>query len=100
MIWFTADTHFGHSAIVRHSHRPFTTLKEHDDALVNNWNACVRPGDTVYHCGDFAWHDAAGYRKRLNGQIHLVLGNHDRLKAPDRTLFCSISDLKKVKVGE
>lgn len=98
MIWFTADTHFGHAAIVRHSHRPFETLEAHDEALITNWNSCVRAGDTVYHCGDFAWHHPAQFRARLNGQIHLVRGNHDRLKPADEKLFCSVSNLKKVRV--
>lgn len=99
-IWFTADTHFGHAAVVRHSSRPFLDVEHHDNELIANWNAVVKKGDTVYHCGDFAWHSLASYVSRLNGQIHLVQGNHDRLKALDRGLFASVSDLKKVKIGD
>lgn len=101
MIYFTADTHFGHEAIMRHSKRPFLTVSKHDAVLVSNINAVVQPSDTLYHLGDFAWHNLASYRARIRcKQIHLVLGNHDRLKAPDRELFCSISDIKKVRVAE
>lgn len=100
MIWFTSDTHFGHTGILAHSNRPFHTIEQHDEALITAWNRRVEAGDTVYHLGDFAWFRVPYYRARLRGQIHLVRGNHDRLKAADEKLFCSVSDLKKVKVGE
>lgn len=99
MIWFTADTHFGHAAVIRHSRRPFESVEAHDAALIANWNAIVRKGDTVYHCGDFAWHDPTHYRSLLSGQIHLVKGNHDRLKAGAEAAFVTVSDIKKVKIG-
>lgn len=100
MIWFTADTHFGHAKVITHSQRLFSTIEEHDEQLIKNWNYCVGRGDVVYHLGDFAWHHPELYRARLNGQIHLIRGNHDRLKAANADLFCSVSDLKKVKVGD
>lgn len=79
-IWFTADTHFGHKKICELAHRPFVSIEEHDEALIANWNALVQPRDTVYHLGDFglAKRDyLLEVRKRLNGDICIVLGNHD-----------------------
>src|ERR1051326_6019472 len=100
-IWFTADTHFGHESILVHQPRSFGSLQAHDDALIENINTLVKPSDTLYHLGDFAWHDLALYRRRLNCKnIHLILGNHDRLKGSDKDLFLSISDIKKVKIGD
>lgn len=80
--FFTSDTHFGHSNIIRYCKRPFANADEMDDVLVANWNSRVAKGDTVYHMGDFAFKDAEfakAIRKRLNGNIRLILGNHDRL---------------------
>jgi len=81
-IWFTSDTHFGHGNILRFCERPFKTIQEHDRALIEDWNARVGPLDPVYHLGDFAF-GSQGYVKnilsRLNGQIHLLLGNHDKV---------------------
>lgn len=53
-----------------------------DDAIIDNWNAKVANTDIVYHLGDFAWKRVCHYRSRLNGQIVLIMGNHDhkRLK--------------------
>ena len=48
-----------------------------------NWNAKVAPGDTVYHLGDFSMGGKQNVflRRRLNGKIILIKGNHDRAEA-------------------
>lgn len=82
--WFTADTHFGHANILKHEAltRPFTSIEEHDDYLVQQWNAVVRPKDNVWHLGDLIWgKQEPSLLRRLNGSIKLVLGNHDLLHA-------------------
>ncbi len=53
-IWFTSDTHFGHANIIRFCDRPFKDIQEMNERLIANWNAVVRPGDSVYHMGDFS----------------------------------------------
>ena len=99
--WFTADTHFGHASILKHEpNRPGKNVEEHDEILIRNWNSIVKNGDIVHHAGDFAWHSADLYLKRLNGQVHLTNGNHDRLTSEQRSLFASVNDISKVKVGE
>ena len=34
--YFTADLHFGHSNIIRHCGRPFCSVEEMDQALLEN----------------------------------------------------------------
>ena len=80
MDFFTSDTHFGHVNVIRYCNRPFKSVEEMDAALIAKWNRRVGPEDTVYHLGDFAlglktlWPE---YRRRLNGRIMFILGNHD-----------------------
>lgn len=79
--WFTSDTHFGHSRVIEYSKRPYVDVDEMNEALVDQWNSVVRPGDCVYHLGDFAFlrpPDAVRLAQRLNGQKFLVFGNHDK----------------------
>jgi calcineurin-like phosphoesterase family protein len=52
-IWFTSDTHFGHNNILKFCKRPWNTVEEMDEALINNWNAVVGTNDIVFHLGDF-----------------------------------------------
>ena len=53
MIFFTSDTHFNHKAIISYCSRPFESVEEMNDRLIDNWNQVVKPSDTVYHLGDF-----------------------------------------------
>lgn len=74
------DTHFGHRKIIEFlpEYRPFKTIEEHDERLIDNWNSVVRPNDVVWHLGDVAWNrTAVDLIGRLNGRKYLVMGNHD-----------------------
>jgi calcineurin-like phosphoesterase family protein len=75
--WFTSDHHFGHARIIELANRPFSCVQEMDEVMRERWNSIVRPGDTVFHLGDFAFADHETYLQRLNGQKRLTLGNHD-----------------------
>lgn len=78
--YLTADTHFGHASIISNCNRPFASVEEMDEALIERWNAVVHPRDTVWHLGDFGFGDEARIAKifhALNGTKRLVLGNHD-----------------------
>lgn len=99
--FFTADTHFGHANILRYCERtrPFKDLSHMHEVLISNWNAIVRPADTVYHLGDFGLGPAVTLaRKRLNGTIRLITGNHDKIRLEDACMFRSIDALKLVDV--
>lgn len=78
MIWFSADLHLDHTKVIEYSKRPFKSIEEMNETLIINWNERVVPKDEVWFLGDFCWSDRIEYfRKRLNGRIHLILGNHD-----------------------
>ena len=80
-IWFTSDTHFGHKAIIRFCKRPFFSVEDMDETLIQRWNERVKPGDVVWHLGDFAFHKSKEQLitlfNRLNGDKCLITGNHD-----------------------
>ena len=79
-LFFTSDTHFNHANIIRFCSRPFETVEEMNEQLILRWNEVVAPDDTVFHLGAFALGGSAGWTKvldRLNGKIHLIMGNHD-----------------------
>jgi calcineurin-like phosphoesterase family protein len=98
--FFTSDTHFGHVNILKHAGRPFTSVAEMDEAMIANWNRVVAPGDTVYHLGDFSWgsKSVATYLRRLNGNIHIIFGNHDKGARQCAQLFKSAADYREISV--
>lgn len=97
-IFFCADTHFQHTRIISYCSRPFATIEEMDKRLIENWNDLVSAKDVVYHLGDFAWRDVAYYRKQLNGEIHLILGSHDKDIQNLERCFASVSNLKEIVI--
>jgi calcineurin-like phosphoesterase family protein len=62
-----------------------------NEALIANWNSVVGVDDVVYHLGDFSFgKNIKEIRDRLNGKIHLVMGNHDRRNVMVKADFESI----------
>lgn len=77
--WFTSDHHFGHNNIIKYCNRPFETVEEMNETMIENWNSLVKKNDIVYHLGDFTMNsDPMPYISRLKGKVHLILGNHDK----------------------
>jgi len=99
-LFFTSDTHFGDPNVLRIRKRPFASVGDMDELLINNWNETVAPDDTVYHLGDFSHRtcfEAADYIRKLNGRLHLVRGNHDDvLVEVAGGLFESVSLMEEV----
>lgn len=85
MIWFTGDEHYSHGKIIDFVKRPFRDSSEMDNILMKNHNNLVQNEDTVFHIGDFSLRGPENkfwFRKaleKLNGNHHLILGNHDQL---------------------
>ena len=80
MIYFIADTHFGHQAIMGYESRPFSSVEEMDRQLIKNWNEVVTGEDTVFVLGDFSAYDKEKTTRicqQLVGKKILVKGNHD-----------------------
>lgn len=83
-VFFTSDTHFGHERIIDLCSRPFSSVDEMNETLIANWNSVVGPNDRVFHMGDFIMGTFAENVKiieRLNGEIVLTPGNHDRMSS-------------------
>ena len=111
MIYFTSDSHYSHSRIIQHCNRPFSSVEEMDEKLIEYWNDVVGKRDTVYHLGDFAMIPKQKdetprmklYRKlrfRLNGRILLCLGNHDHMSQDVYDCFTEVFNLKTIKIDK
>lgn len=79
MIYFIADLHLGHDNIIELCNRPFSTIEEMDETIINNWNKKIHKNDTIYILGDMIWEDAdpTKYLSQLEGKKILIIGNHD-----------------------
>jgi calcineurin-like phosphoesterase family protein len=99
-VWFTGDHHWGHPRMREESFggRPFATTEEMDEAMIQGWVDRVKPGDRVYHLGDFAFTKDLGFIDRLPGQLYLVQGNHDRNRVLKHPRWIWVKDAEYLKV--
>jgi calcineurin-like phosphoesterase family protein len=101
--WYTSDLHFNHGNIIKYCERPFASMREMNQALVENWNSRVAPDEHVAVLGDFGFgslDSLSGLVSRLNGRLTLVRGNHDR-KAANMTGvgFANVVDSMYVSIA-
>lgn len=82
-VFYTSDHHFFHRNILEFENRPFESVEEMNQEMIDAWNSVVKDSDYVMHLGDFVF---GGYEKwrhildQLNGKIVLHKGNHDDSK--------------------
>ena len=78
IVRFIADLHLGHENMTKR--RGFSTVEEHDEHIIAQWNSVVHKRDVTYILGDVTMEKSSPYPllDRLNGIKHIVLGNHDR----------------------
>jgi calcineurin-like phosphoesterase family protein len=67
-----------------------------DEALVANWNRVVSRRDEVWHLGDVGWLTDDSILWRLNGKLHLVVGNHDNDIITTSKRWSSVQDYKRL----
>lgn len=79
-IWLTSDWHFNHDREFIWEARGFDSVEQMNEWIVFHHNKQVQPDDHVYVLGDLILGDSVAginYIKRMNGQLHIVRGNHD-----------------------
>ena len=81
-LFVISDTHFFHSKILEFERaaRPFDSVEEMNEAMVDRWNAIVKKNDAVWHLGDVCFGSKKNLKiiDRLKGRKNLIMGNHDR----------------------
>lgn len=80
-IFVLSDTHFFHDKITTFLRTGYKSGDEMNKDIISKWKAVIKPTDTVFHLGDFAFGDDFGkvedLVKELPGKVTLLAGNHD-----------------------
>lgn len=79
--YYTADTHFGHARIIELCDRPFGSVEEMNQTMIDNINAIVKSTQTLAILGDACMGKLEESLKciaQINARVVLVPGNHDR----------------------
>lgn len=97
---YIADTHFSHKNIIKFDNRPFASVTEMDEYLIEQWNKKVNKDDVVNIIGDFCWGKVNRWLEileQLKGNKVLIKGNHD-LKNIPTSVKNHFQDIKERKV--
>jgi len=99
-IWITSDSHFNHENIIKYCKRPFHSLEQMNETLIEKWNKNVAKEDLVIHLGDFAFGSAEKMeeiRRKLNGIIIVLAGNHESFKKMESLGFIVVRGDLQIK---
>ena len=86
MLYFTADSHFCDEVTLKRAYRPFDSIEEMDNTIINNWNRIAKKDDIIYHLGDFTsytpyikniYENAFKKVKEINAKVILISGNNE-----------------------
>lgn len=101
MNYYLADTHFGDTNCLHFDNRPFLTIEEMDNTIIQRWNEVVSNADTVYILGDFSWYKeqkTIEILKSLSGNKILIRDNHDKFESTAfKSQFIKIVDYLEVE---
>ena len=101
MIYLISDLHLDHKNIIKYCNRPFSSAEEMNRTIIDNWNEVVKEDDFVYLVGDLAFGRKKTkiqyWLKKLNGNVILLIGNHDKgyLKSVPHADKCVLSYKRK-----
>lgn len=107
MRYYIADQHFYHrSLLTSMDKRPFSTVEEMNQYMIDQWNSRVKPDDEVIILGDFSMGNGlltSQILLQLSGVKCLIVGNHDGkfLRDPnfDYSMFRWIKQYAEIRDG-
>lgn len=82
-IYFCSDFHLSHRNVLKFDNRPYSTVEEMHVDLIKKWNSVIKDDDIIYYLGDLSMGNknvTNWFINSLNGKIHFILGNHDKMK--------------------
>ena len=99
-IFVTSNQQFGRPGAIKKYDRPFSSLEEMNETLIENWNLTVSPEDVVYVLGNFGWDPTTVENciNTLNGHIYFIEGEFD--KATVDVSMLPNADKKMEEIGQ
>lgn len=99
--FFISDCHFWHTNIIKFENRPFDSIEEMNEKMIEKWNVKVSNHDRVFILGDFVFGNdekTLDILSKLNGKLYLVKGNHDKFSKKIYEKFEWVKEYYKLKM--
>lgn len=105
MEYFSSDFHLGHAKVIIYDKRPYPNVDIMDEDIIACCMRTLKPGDSFYYLGDWAWRNGEGRLATLassGAQLFFIKGNHDKKDTVKlyQKYGTYLGEQKKIKVGE
>lgn len=100
-IFYTSDLHMNHQLMS--NIRGYSTKEEMNEEIIETWNSVVKPKDYVRLLGDVFFGNSIKGKEllyKLNGNISLILGNHDDDYGKYYERFLEVELMKYIKIPD
>lgn len=102
---FSSDWHLSHNNVINWSKRPFDSIEQMNDTIIQNMINATQGGDDFYFLGDLSWDQNVTKdffaRWPYNVNFHWILGNHEKKQWKKFESKCaSISMLKEININK
>ena len=91
-MFITSDFHLNHNKSFIYYDRGYTSVEEHNNAVISKINEVCRPCDILFFLGDFCLnvtHDQfLGFINRINPRLYFLSGNHNSGWLKEYGKFC------------
>lgn len=96
MIYLSSDFHFSHNKNFVYETRGFHAIEDMNEAIIERFNSVITKEDELYVLGDLCLGGGSAEAisankaliERLNGTLHIILGNHDTQKRVEMYQKC------------
>jgi calcineurin-like phosphoesterase family protein len=98
MLFLTADIHFDCENLRKHTRAEFSTVEDHNEAMLEGINSTVGRHDQLVIVGDFVLKRPGRWRPKIKcRQIFFVLGNHDNERKTRAVFGANVWQQRMVK---
>lgn len=96
--FFCADLHLDHRRILQYTPRPWPTVEEMNEGIVENFNSVLSKRDELWILGDFAFNNHNKWIMRIRGAKKIILGSHDSCSLDVLKNFSEVHLTKTIKL--
>jgi len=104
-IWFMSDLHYNHLNIMKFCGRPFETVEEMNDYILNELSDKISKDDILFDLGDMIWKESQEDVKLLGdllpSESYKIMGNHDSIgsyQSNQKKYWKVITDLLDIQI--
>lgn len=97
-----SDHHWWHTAVLKYSNRPFSSVEEMNEIMIQRWNEKITKKDKVIYLGDFCLANKTKTLEILNrlnySEIFITPGNHDKSLRGLKDRFAVYNDIFNIEI--